>query len=283
MPKFVSIVLPLLAPLFAEAQMAGGKAVNVAPGQQADVVIRVDSPREGTMLYVEANLPRVTNVLSFFLPDGREMTDDVMLKEGFRRAWLGEPEDTKQPDSALVRLVMILPDTAPRGNYRIHVDNRTSKSLIQVKAHQAGPAEIILDAFRRKPGVQIVGPVKTPRGVRTARLSLVLKQSTEESLIDVAIGRAPAKIRLRLPDGRVITQDNAQENGMEWAQSSYPVAGGGSLADTGAAIFAEAMMLPVNGVHYAIVFSNGVPQAGNYIVEADAPATEISAMFMTVE
>lgn len=283
----------LLSPLLA-AQPSGAGAVSVGPGKQSDIVVDVRSPRVGDMIDLLSTNPNGGAAVNFFLPDGRELTDEMAEQNGFMLSGLTEELLVRLDPSvrkALVRgpgdhLIWTLVDKPRGGNYRIRVDNRMATTPVHVEAAFVRIAGIILDSLRGTRGVIIANAVKVPPAAAGVELNLALAQSTEESQIDVASTGDRIAIRLRLPDGTVVTRQNAQANGLEWQQLRYPpdIAGGDAFDTPFVAAFTQATMLPVDGLHYEIRFPAGVRQAGTYTVEADgrqsSTMAEVSAMFV---
>jgi hypothetical protein len=137
----------------------------------------------------------------------------------------------------------------PRGgSYRFRVDARKANSFVRVDAPFVRAADVQMDSVRSTPGAIIAFAVKVPPG---SNLNLTLAQSGEEAMLDVAATNDRIAIRLRLPDGTVVTRENAQANGLEWLQARIPGddSGGDPLGAIFAAAAMSAMMLPEDGTH----------------------------------
>lgn len=236
--------------------------------------------------------------VDIFLPDGRAITSDNaeqngLSLDGVLQADLGSLDASTR--KGLVsgpgdHLILFFSDKPQGGSYRIRVDNRKGTTPVRVAAAFVGAASIVIDSFRSIPGVVLAGTVKVPPGSTGVRLSFLLARSTEDAVIDVASTDDGIAIRLRLPDGTVITKENAKANGLEWLPMRYPPDSsvvGDDLGAPIAAAFVMATMLPVDGMHYGIHFPSGIRQAGTYTVEADGrqntSTAEVSAMFVPLE
>jgi hypothetical protein len=139
-------------------------------------------------------------------------------------------------------------------------------------------ADILFAALRQTPGVKIVSPLKVPPGSQGTKLGLTLTRSAGETVIDVAPTDGREVVRMRLPDGTLVTKENAKEKGIAWdATASPPEDAGGD--DFGfAAMILTAMMLPVEGQHQLISFEQGLPQSGRYTIEVDARLSDRAAL-----
>jgi hypothetical protein len=291
------VVTGVFCSLLLWTETAGAESVTVAPGKQSDVIVAVSSPEYGDMIDILTRGGPNARV-NFFLPDGRELTDNALELEqnglslgGFLQ---GHSEHVKPNVLKFLlqgpgdHLILAFIDKAPEGNYRIQADNRNSTSPFRVEAALVRYVGIRMDSLRRTPGVKIASAVKVPPASTGVKLSLVLTQSTEEAEIDIACTGDRVGIRLRLPDGTVISRENAQANGLEWSEFRYPpdASGGDGFDGVFAAGFLELMSLPVNGMHYQIGFPMGVRKAGTYTVEADGRGSgttaEVSAMFIPI-
>lgn len=251
--------------LLFRTEAAGATSVNVAPGKQSDIIVAVSSPEYGDMIDILVGGNSSARV-NFFLPDGRELTDNALEQNGFSlMGFLQGHSENIDPKArkALLQgpgdhLMLTFIDTVPEGNYRIQVDNRNSTTPVRVEAALVRAVGIRMDSLRSTPGVKIASAVKVPPASTGVKLSLVLTQSTEAAEIDIACTGDRVAIRLLLPDGTVINRENAQASGLEWREFRYPpdISGDGfdGLFEAG---LIERMTMPVNGMHYQIYFPMG--------------------------
>lgn len=278
-----------------EAQPSIAKVAIVAPGKQSDIIVAVRSPRVGDMIDILTKNSNRRERVEIFLPDGRELADDAMKQNGFTLSGYLQ-EDLGAVDPSFQKaflsglgdhLVLSFVDKPRGGNYRIRMDNRLGKTPVRVEAAVVRIAGILLDSLQSTPGVKMANVVRVPPGSTGIKLRLALTQSTEESMIDVASTEDSVAIRLRLPDGSIVTQENAKANGLEWEQARYPpndTGGDDPFGALFAGAYLSAIMLPVDGMHHQIMFPAGIRQAGTYTVEADArrssATADVSAMFV---
>jgi hypothetical protein len=144
------------------AQPSGDKAVTVAPGAQEDVVMSIHSPSTGDLLDILSSVSDDSVTLHFFLPDGRELTEDVMERSGFalsgfRSADIGRLEPALRKATLTGsgdQFFLMFPDQAPEGEYRIRVDARLAKAAVRVTARFIRGVDL-LDNSRPKRGVTL--------------------------------------------------------------------------------------------------------------------------------
>lgn len=292
-PNGCVLSLLFLASCVMQAQTPQPIRTTVAPGKQSSITVEVGSASIGDLIDVLVSDVQAGVDVGVFLPDGRELTEQIMDQEGltfeaflqsnqlqldpaFRKALLPGPGDhlllgfLKQPHD---------------GSYRIRIDNRAGKTPQRVSAKFVRTTGLQSEALRSMPGVVISNTVLVPPASTNRTLSLSLIQSSGEAVLDVASNQNSISVRLRLPDGTVITRENAPANGFRWDQIPYPPDPTGDAFD---AVFVAGIlskiMLPVNGIHSIIDFPNGVPQTGPYILELDGQrltvTAQVSAMFV---
>jgi hypothetical protein len=145
------------------AQPSGDKVVTVAPGAEADVVMSIHSPSAGDLLDVLSSVSDDSVTLHFFLPDGRELTEDVMEQSGFalsgfRSADIGRLEPALRKATLTGsgdQFFLMFLDRPPEGDYRIRVDARLAQAVVRVTARFIRGADLHLDDSRSRRGVTI--------------------------------------------------------------------------------------------------------------------------------
>jgi hypothetical protein len=141
------------------AQPSSDSVVTVAAGAQADVLMSISSPRAGDLIDVLCSVSDDSVVLHFFLPDGRELTEDDMGEDGFALSGFRSADIGRlQPSFRRAVLTgtgdqffLMFLDRPPEGNYRIQVDARAAKAPVRVTARFIRAADIPMDDARSKP------------------------------------------------------------------------------------------------------------------------------------
>jgi hypothetical protein len=155
-------LLTLLAlPSLLAAQSSNDHTITVAPGAQADIVVSLSSPSAGDMLDVLSSVSDDSVDFHFFLPDGRELTDDVLEQSGFALSGFRSSDIGRLAPSLRNAMLagtgdqfcLIFLAQAPEGNYRIRVDARKAKAPARVAARFIRAAGIHLDDQRPAPAV----------------------------------------------------------------------------------------------------------------------------------
>jgi hypothetical protein len=107
--------------------------------------------------------------------------------------------------------------------------------------------------------------------------------------LDIVVTDPRVHVSLQYPDGTIVSRQTAETQGIDW----QPVIGWPPTSVPGedpygfGVQFMTAMMLPIDGTHHVIRFSNGIPQDGLYRIHLDAADTnthsKARAMFLPPE
>jgi hypothetical protein len=255
--------------------------ISVAPGSKGELQLRIAPPREADLIDILVSDPAVR--LAVLLPDGRELTADNAEGMGF--SWTDEGDEPESFAALMVagpgRHTLIgSPEGLPVGELKIGINAQDSIKMTRVAAIRVKAKDALMLFWRDTPGVKIVEPIKLPAGSRQGKIEFALKQTRQEAYMDVAVTDPKVKVSLQFPDGRLVTKETAEPNGLFWSRTKWPdfEAFGPGVAVT------LATMLPVEGLHQSISFENGIPQSGRYVLHFDASgsarASEASAMFI---
>jgi hypothetical protein len=147
----------------AAAQPSSDRVVTVAAGAQADVLVSISSASAGDLIDVLSSVSDDSVVLHFFLPDGRELTEDDMEESGFAlSAFRSSDIGRLQPRFRKAVLAgtgdqffLMFLGRPPEGNYRIQVDARAAKAPVSVTARFIRTADIPVDQGRSKPAIMM--------------------------------------------------------------------------------------------------------------------------------
>src|SRR5216684_2073495 len=281
------------------AQAQPPREITVQPGKQGELVLMGLRPRRADTIDILAS--NVEGLLSIIFPDGRELTGNDTRPDGDDTRpdaleWAYLPEADRQSldkgvQEFFVRgpgthLIAAFRDTPQSGDYRIRLDARKANAAIHLTVKFISITDVVEASLRKIPGVKITSSSRVPGSV-DGRATLSLSRTSTASMIDVVPLESHTTIRLRFPDGTVVTQGTAKAHGVEWSLMKWPPEGSGDpFGDMFADMYLFSMMLPVEGTHQFIYFANGLPQNGNYVIEAIAPrnrSTEVRAMFVPVD
>jgi hypothetical protein len=152
---YLLTLLTLLAlPGMLAAQSSNDRTITVAPGTQADIVMSLSSPNAGDMLDVLSSVSDDSVDFHFFLPDGREITEDVLEQSGFALSGFRSADIGRLAPSLRKAMLtgtgdqfcLMFLEHPPEGDYRIRVDARMAKAPARVSARFIRAAEIHMDA-----------------------------------------------------------------------------------------------------------------------------------------
>jgi len=143
------------------AQSSNDHTMTVAPGAQADIVMSLSSPSAGDMLDVLSSVSDDSVDFHFFLPDGRELTEDVLEQSGFALSGFRSSDIGRLAPSLRNAMLagtgdqfcLMFPGQPPEGNYRIRVDARRAKAPARVAARFIRAADIHMDDEKPAPAV----------------------------------------------------------------------------------------------------------------------------------
>lgn len=292
MMREVLAFIAVLSPL--SAQPSGAQRLAVPAGTQAEIVLRAPKAHAGDRIDLVTSDPK-RHVITVVLPDGRELTQNNADSLGF--VWNAvQPAEFKNANPRIYNLMLggNLPhivvgftDHPPRGDYRVRVDARQSKSTARVEALYVSIADILMTRLRTTPGVEITHTMKVPAH-STTKVTVGAGSESGDGILDIALTDPHVIVGVRFPDGRLLTEANAKANGVDWTACRWPPDDGGVdfLNDFAAAMIAT-MMLPVDGTHQVISLRNGSRDAGKYVVEVDARgsdrSSDLTAMFFPVK
>lgn len=259
--------------------------ITVAPGSQGEVPLRIAPPRQWDVIDILASDAAVG--LTILLPDGRELTAENSESMGF--SWSTD-DASKFEDFPKMFLAgagqhtsVGSPEGLPIGELRIRVDARGLVKPAQVAAVRVTMKEWVMSSFRATPGVKIVESVTLPARSTQGKIQLALSRTPEGAYLDAAVTDPSVKVSLQFPDGRLVTKEIAESNGVHWSLSKWPDVECGGDCGIGT-LFMFLTMLPIEGLHQLISFEDGISLTGNYVLRFDASASnrpsEASAMFI---
>jgi hypothetical protein len=265
------------------------KDVVVQPGTAADIALSVPAPQPGDAFDILSSYADAE--ITVVLPDGKQL-DLGAAQEGPVLEAISA-EEIREVGSSLKNLMIVGPgqhwslglgNKPQAGIYHVHVSGLRAGTPFRVRIAPIDITEILKALLRKIPGTRIFDSVKVPAGTKGASIPFSLSRDAGGVLIDVAAADPRALIRLQLPDGTAVTQENSKEHGIEWMRTPWPPAPIGDDFGFGA-IFMLMTMLPVRGTHHTISFTNEAPVTGRYAIEAvavDNHPTEVSAMLISV-
>jgi hypothetical protein len=289
------LFIALLAVCVLQGQPPKVIGIDVAPGKQGDLLVAVKSARPGDVFDILVESAEDRPEIGIFLPDGREFTA-ALMDQGEMNFGVISRDDLAKMDPNLQKMVLSGPGEhmtlainkpTPDGNFRIRVDNRKGTVSVHVDAGFFHAEDTRLEILRSLPGVLVSEAVSVSPASPGHGISLDLLRSTQESFLDLALSNDALVVRLRLPDGTLLTEQNAAANGLRWRRVRYPlpITADDPLSAPLAALLSS-ILLPMDGVHCLIVVPNGVPQSGVFTLEVDgkmAPAGfRARALFLPV-
>jgi hypothetical protein len=281
-------------------QIAPVRPLSVAPGAEGDIVLRISSPRGGDVIDILTGNPAVR--VSVLLPDNRVLTKNNADNLDF--VWESAsaqdlPEQYTGLDKWMLRgtgqhSIIFLPERLRGGDFRFRIDARGVAGVTEASARHISLRDYSMGALRMLPNVRISGSVQLPARSKEGRLEFVLSHAeraagAEAPELDIVVTDPRVRVSLQYPDGTVVSRQTAETQGIDWQQvmgwppTSVP---GEDPYGLGVLIM-TAMMLPIDGTHHVIRFSNGIPQDGVYRIHLDAADSKTHskarAMFLPAE
>ncbi len=256
--------------------------ITVAPGSQGEVLLRIAPPRQADLIDILASEAAVR--LTIVLPDGRELTAE--------NSSMGFSWTTDDPSEFFPKVFLAgagqhtnvgSPEGLPVGELRIRVDAQGLVKTAHVAAVRVTMKEWVTATLRATPGVKIVESVKLPARSTQGKIQFALSRTPEGAHLDVAVTDPSVKVSLQFPDGRLVTKELGESNGVHWSLSKWPDVQCGGDCGIGI-LFMIFTMLPIEGLHQLIAFEDGIPLSGNYVLRFDASAgnraSEANALFI---
>jgi hypothetical protein len=153
-------------------QMAPVGRLNVAPGADGDIVLKISSPRGGDVIDILTSNPAVR--VSVLLPDNRTLAKNNADNLDF--AWESASEqDLPEQYTGLNRwmlrgtgqhAIIFLPERLRRGAFRLRIDARGVAGVTKASARYISLRDFAMSALRMLPNVRIRASVQVPGEVQ---------------------------------------------------------------------------------------------------------------------
>lgn len=241
--------------------------------------------------FADTNLGDVLDILvsdskvkiTLILPSGEEVTAESSDQE--RVGW----EQIDPADLAvLARRIPILLRGAgthvlirflsdhPAGVYKVRVDAQQVDTDSTITLKRIKAVEMLTALLQGMPGVNMTKSIPVPPGLKASATHLTLPKGYRDDYLDIVLTDPSVKIRIVLPDGRIIDASTAKRLGVEWEVGTLE-------AITGNAII-PVPLLPIKGTHTLVAFGSFQRPAGSYRIEADSGTaknrSELTALFV---
>src|SRR5690242_6124344 len=203
------------------------KDVTIPPGKTEVIEVSLPGARPGEIYDILASSNRAT--VTIVGPDGSEVKADQGRDSGPILATV--PVEDLHDAMNLARVViagkgrhwlMKLDENVPAHTYKLRVD--ATKANVSVRVVIATLLfHDLAKQLRNIPGAKLLEAVKVPAGTQGAAVGFLVTPEIGPYQIDVAPADPRTKIRLRLPDGMVVTEEDAKNHGVDWTRMRLPL------------------------------------------------------------